>query len=928
MARIKKSIKFYDVWDSVLAPVGNTEYNVTIEQINSVDIAVMTIDEDDKRLHGKWDSGFSEKSDMRSYPLPISGSGGIITLVNDGWYSNFTSAGYSFRGCRVSRSFSDLQPMGDYYVDGVSVGIGIITLNLSLIGDLQKADIDTNPIVIGEHLGVDIENSVSGNEAIYGGKTFIVYDFKLRTGLVPTYSIYVAPTDQSFPTDSLVFDENSYFVVTTGRNESTVMKVEAGTYPIELAVDYDGVTQGFYVYDLTVINISGLYKIDDYYYDNIMYPFATLKINSKFDIFGITDITMITFFKSKNSFPVGENVTVTNVVDSIGNDQSYTVENGVLDVSPRGREWFALETSTPYLGGDDYSEYITDAGEVFYDSNTGVYFGRDMYNPYTIVSGDIGNKLTSTFTDLSATFFFNSDTQADIFTSGLGLQYCYDNIGIGANGLLLSSLISYSNGLIDYIFLTMSLHVIVTAQWENGALYSPSVFAGYDGNDIMLDTVIDYRTSNPVDQTREFGNFSKNHFTDLEPYERYEYTDYQTDNSSNFDDSTATIYYDKNTGVERLEFTNREPLKYSPTRIVVTIYASVKRTESGEPTYNSDYDLELKITELGFYGDPSPQIGDLESVSVDMIGNETVSQSMSNAIEHIASLQDFSKFGGVNINVEYNETPVKYYSNEQQNTADLLKILFRESWYVGGMNRAGTEWKAVSVAGRIGVVDPTCNESHKFIVPRVDLATDVITFNVENVANSGTIKYNNGATISITNPDKSVYNSSYVTGVSDSIEAENLWSMARVLYTKTNKIVEFRSDISELHWLYREQDVIEYITRVFEWNGSADLSSNIITTSIKVSDIDSYFEDGLDEFWNVGDYCELYIPTITTSGNYTGVITGIKYNTDNSAELSVRVGEANENITKIREVGITGDVVPVITETGNELDVKITEVGI
>jgi hypothetical protein len=138
------------------------------------------------------------------------------------------------------------------------------------------------------------------------------------------------------------------------------------------------------------------------------------------------------------------------------------------------------------------------------------------------------------------------------------------------------------------------------------------------------------------------------------------------------------------------------------------------------------------------------------------------------------------------------------------------------------------------------------------------------------------VKYLNGA-ISITNVEKTAYNSSYVTGVTDTAKAEQLWRMGRLLYQRYGVKTPYPKKLSEIEAIVTEADAIDYlytqfaIGGAFPVNGTSALVKDRYTVSFKTS-TEHVFGKG----YTIGTGITFAFPNIANDG-WAGYLTEIEY---------------------------------------------------
>lgn len=89
------------------------------------------------------------------------------------------------------------------------------------------------------------------------------------------------------------------------------------------------------------------------------------------------------------------------------------------------------------------------------------------------------------------------------------------------------------------------------------------------------------------------------------------------------------------------------------------------------------------------------------------------------------------------------------------------------------------------------------------------------------------VTYANGA-ISVGNVEQSVYDSSYVTGVSDPDDARNLWFAGNLLYTKYKIKNKYPQKLGDIKGIKNESDAIQYIKNQYKLAGVV-IADNIVT---------------------------------------------------------------------------------------------------
>jgi hypothetical protein len=915
---ITRGIKLYNVWAGDGDPVASVEFGVTVENWGGRLVAVMTIDETSNKFSKPWDSGFSVRSDMRSSPNIISGNGGSIDLLDNGWYKNFLNAGYSIAGSRAERTWDENgeTKFSQNYADSVKSGIGSLIIRLLDMSTQMDADIESSesPLIVGQWNSAEIKRTAnsSGEELIDGIGDVI---FKIvspsttaeedEAGAPLSYSILIAPSVSDFGT-SLVFPENSYCRVFSGHNEGSVLKVDAGSYPY-LTFDVEGSPKGFF--DIILKNDYGI-PIDDTNELGLVTDLLTAD--------SITEMSTFEFFTQKQEFNVGSDTIVSSPIIVNGESvNNFTVEDGTITVQSQFLSNPIL--SSEFVNNDDYdmTEYL------LYPNNETLDVNR-VENMYYL---DVTSLISYDNTD-SVSNKVRTDTQSIVSTvhraisldltfwgyrTSIASSYYVENVSTESQGMCLD--VSYNiPNLPNFTTIAMTVRIVVVGVWDGSGEWLSQEY-----EEIVHEQDVEFTFTEGGDGFTNIKNFGTDYFTDNAPNKQMEIFDdrYESEDDSGNRYARGRIAF---------EFADPDILKASPDRLYVLINGSTYFETTAE--YTGTGDSELIVNELGFFGETSSSSADnISSITATLTGEDW--GTLDTAIQNIAETQDWNSFENVVVNVPELPYPVKTFITKasELKTKTALKRILKEAWCVGYIDRDG-EYTVVDVSGKMGDDTPVAT-THDFVLPHgYFLESELDQYNSDDLVTGGTISYDRDSlgnfrkSISITNADKDVFDTSYVTGFTDLGTAQILWNKCHLIWLKTGVLTDVRRDLSELWWLYRDSDAIRYFTNIVEWNGGSDFARDVITVDIGVTKIDT---DTSVLPWNIGDPCRLTIP-IKMNSAYSGVIEGVKYGADYTAVITVRVAEIVESVDRIIETGLS--TTDKITEDGINTTDKITELGI
>jgi hypothetical protein len=261
-------------------------------------------------------------------------------------------------------------------------------------------------------------------------------------------------------------------------------------------------------------------------------------------------------------------------------------------------------------------------------------------------------------------------------------------------------------------------------------------------------------------------------------------------------------------------------------------------------------------------------------------------------------------------------------------TDEALRRLLSDAWQVGYARRDGV-WRSQGVCDTLGV-DVVVPDTHYFRHPSGVKNSGAVAYDIVTIPTGGTVEYDRTPDgefrkqIAIRNTQEAAYSPEYVEGITDPVEAERVWLKARDMFLLSETQTDFQQDLAQCWALFREEDVIRHIDRIFGWSGwSPEFVRRILNCSFEVADVDS--ESVIP--WNIGDVCRVNIPLVTNSGDYSGIITAVQFRPETySCVVGMRVAEVQPTPDRIVESGIgaAGRYI----ETGISTDPNIIEIGV
>ncbi len=885
---ITRGLRFYNVWAGTGTPVANPALGITVEDWNGTSVAIMTIDETSNKLAEKWDTGFTSKSDMRSYPTVQGGSGGKLTLNDDGWYKTLESAGYSLAGSRVERTWNagTEQKFSQGFVGTVKSGLGVLTVTVSDIASQMDDKLtEGEPFVTGYWVDAIIPKGKNSWETklsdgmVFKNATSTNYPVQEvdETNAPIRYKVIISPTNADFPWE-LEFPTNSYCRISSGHNEGVILKVDS-------TIAQKITTGGRQAFGVNLSNSYGV-PIDDLNKVGI--------VTSKNEIgVSITDMSTYEFFTMRQEFAVSDEVTVHSPITVKGEKVSnFEHENNVVVLSNQFLSNPIQDVKVVNNDSFDMTSWLDlPSGASSWDRSQNGYWANvvglvSIDNALTPLNNKsiVGHKMVTTVTSSP-----NPDHYWWGHRTAMALSYSATNVPADTEGLCIDMAHHIPTlPTSTHAPITMRTKVVCVCVWDGDG-----VWASQSHTQLLQEKTFDLVLStegvatNELDGHTLIKNFGADYFTDALPNRQME----QFDNRTSSKDVNGLTYY---RGRLSMKFDDNALLGAYPDRVYILVEAMCPEFRTGMD-YTGTGNAELYVNEIGFYGKASTDSADeFDEITASVTGSS--SSTLTTAIRKVATAQDWSSFKDTVINVSVPSAPVKSYilkANELK-TKQALKRILREAWSVGYINRSG-EYNVVSVAGKMGSTDAV-PDTHNFVLPNgCELVGELEKYESDDFVTGGTINYNRDSqgkfanSITITDADKAVFDPSYAKGFDSEATAKILWDKCHLIWLKTGVLVDVRKDMQELWWLYKEDDAVNYFTNVVEWNGGGAFARDIVTASIRVADFDS---TGVLP-WNIGDACRLTVPNKLV-GYYSGVVEGVKYEFGFGAIVYIRVAEVTQ----------------------------------
>lgn len=241
-------------------------------------------------------------------------------------------------------------------------------------------------------------------------------------------------------------------------------------------------------------------------------------------------------------------------------------------------------------------------------------------------------------------------------------------------------------------------------------------------------------------------------------------------------------------------------------------------------------------------------------------------------------------YGGLNSGLlEYRETSFQILSESDARTDSIKKEIAKLLWALGSVDRGGVEklyplvdalYNEDGVQIRYGEMVP-----NSFSFKDKKYADIFATPNVTYAYDAGLER--NTKSINIAQVEQSVYDSSYVTGVSDPSFAAELWNYGRVIYKVWSVKNELPKQLSDLGWIQNEGAAIGYIRNVYRWQGATVQDGLFLGRDRYTATFKLPYTVGLDKGIDVGTPIQVAVPNKTYYGFeafHSGVVTSITEN--------------------------------------------------
>lgn len=887
----------------------------------------------DDHLLANWDSGCSTIIDVRTHPRPQTFSGGTITIDNNrDYYGKLVMYGAEIEGKKIERVHyrsGDVQVISTHYIKQVKHETSKIELSLSGLNEVQEVTISQPisesayyPVIFGANdYGIHYLDS-EYEEPVEEGVNFkfaVVSVTKLDNETSEA-QLLLTPIDQSVtPANfNVSYSDDIYMKVISGNGEGDIFKLGKTTIGF---TEYSLVTQ--------LSTYTGVIAVteDASYWD----------VNNDSRYIGVGEVTPVlddtttivevfrlakSYYSDNNStFSTGEKTYYDTdkkelaqwAYTKTGNkitESNLNVVDGVVN----GLPW----------GSFDSVEYNTDIDITSFIGATMVYASNGVWvsfadNPAQYVISEESGTLNNII-DVTR----NNNYSVRYFRASRTLEPVRTAFSVKLYGTLadVKSLLSECQTVIlasDAESVSVRSNLILAPFWEEDNGYFP------------------------ISDPQEFLLIEKPYTTVLANRTQFDFNNFTDDiegafsNSEHIDNSPAGIVTGRKVrGNDNFTIdASTEPLKTKqPTGYLLIFYtASTYSFDAGE-SITHDYTVKM----LGYYKEETTN-SETDVILSPVNGRPYT--TFSAAIAHIIKLRNWNVSGvsqptagwgleeavvSVTDNVS-DTTPVR---TQIKNASDMVTTsieqrLMWESWNMIHFNKDDTPI-IDDVVSKLGAESAT----HSFTEPDDCEQVSIDIFDEQDIFNIFNVQYNYDATndtyngtISIENAGKDLYNTSYVSGVTDATTAEQLWDDCHTLYGVTGAEKILPESRSKLNWVYTEEDAIAYIQNCLKFYGVKRITGSsygAYYTTRRVTmehDIRDYYAV------NIGDSIEYTIPNITSGLPFSGVVIGMSYSPDSKRCTITSILRAQVESRSIIE---TGSADKSIIEQGNSIN-TIIEVG-
>lgn len=794
-----------------------------------------------------WNSGWGDRFDLRTHVRPQIIDDVTIKMSNvSGFYEALLSNNLSLEGSRVSFVDYTDPPQGDisiappYYVKDVSKTATQINITLSNILDQQNIDISKPisgdiwyPVVVGNHdYGVFVSNA-GGFEPVTENHSWGMLtqgtgseeSNQIRTGI---QGLLFVAEDTSIPVSTYINEsfDGMYFRCTSGNGSGKSVKCEKFT---------DG------------INRVSTDTLNSVYTDTS----GKMLFSGYGGGIGMSDATSagemvkyLTNFSTDIYSGIGTSNRIFNKDKIPVSSEALIVSGSTIDISAptitddkiEGYPLFDFETIA--YNDNRAPDFIMASEEQAWTyKGNGVWVGSNapiQNTPDTVtLTGNIANIIDA-----------NSATSHNV-----NLHYNDEAGGTYANNLQLAVQSFYINRPEDFEILLSDLEIRLTMGddlgttdrniYADAAVHVHAYWQSEAGWTSVVDpvSIMEFRSltqSNPValnDQYLYFRSFIPQYYGETGTNVNFD-VNYVQGAYSGFDPANIYMRGSENFTLNDGAFDSRGK---KPTGYIVSI--SIKYTmtwgqSAGEVNGYADLDFNLKSF-AGYRSKTSVDLSDF--VLAKVIGRPyTTFQAYQTHISKLLNWSlDFRTRPSVGwglaectdasvINSAANTTPVRsqWADKKYLNTKQQLEQIQLESWNV--MVNLNSEKRWYSFLDKLGVEDP----SYSFTAPSEISKIDAVPFDEINIYNTFVVNYDYdiatntyNKSISVTQVAQPSYSAEYVTGVTNPVDAGNIWTRAKVLYDVTKSERNLPDNLSNLRNIYTEEAALQYIRNFIDYGG-------------------------------------------------------------------------------------------------------------
>jgi hypothetical protein len=897
-----------------------TEAEVTIAEHYSADAL----------LEG-WDSGCSNINDLRTHIRPQSFSGGSIVIDNsDDKYNMLLAYESDFDGKKIERvhyTTTGIEIVSTHIIKKVSPETSRITLELGSIVESQKAEVSKPisgetyyPVIFGAHeYGVYQPEQNQFTNATVNGVDVELVVYRVGSWLNNTVRFEVFPYNYSIsPTD--LYDElggtgenDLYIKFTSGAGAGDVLRLVSDNATFD-QFSMNTTDKVAYLYT----NRTFTDEVGDYTYKSIDSESGEFTVDVSRGVV-VRGNNIYTTDEYSGFVPDLTDFTVYNK-EKIGNSVDYNKTTNKITLS------------SPIIQGD----FVTTANALPAES---VEIVTDLEPSDFGISGTWVNNASGLWVDSALVNVTKTGTEADVIDRS-GVTELSFKIDIDspsqAGVLILKTKLTSEN--IDSLLIDATTTAIATSgevgtirnnvyfysgggksdDWQSSFLYSEAL-----NNVIEEDLVGAGETEVNAIQSDIHDSFYGTVNTWNREY--YSNTDF-----SFVSGSTKNFSYD---GKLRRAITsdNVEGIDN-----YIVIYFSGGFTSSN-PTNTTT----LSIKSIGgYYAGQGSNLSDAVFSPV----NGRPYTTFSSAIQHVLKLRNWSVsgvtqpsegwgFGEASITITdnaNNTTPVRaqIVDKNMMNTYSLLESLAIESWDMIHFDKDDTPIIS-DVLSTLGV--DTSTHSFSDLAPSEVRILENYTFEDKDIFNTFNIEYDYDAptntylkSISVSNVSADAYDESYTSGITDGVEASELWEDCNTLFKKAEQERTLPDQRSKLKWIYTEADALQYIKNCIKFYGiNRDLSS-VVGLYMETRRVVA--EHDIRDFYIVaeGDSIEYEIANVTFGLPYSGFVTGVKYDPSTKKCQISSIIRQQVVVGNIIESGAQPDNV---IESGDRTD-NVIEVGV